>query len=500
MNILDAARDDNVFGRHFRGETWLPWFAFLAALFALPMSAEQLELYRRCTGRTSAPSKPFASAFLICGRRAGKSFVLACIAIFLACFKDWKRHLQVGETGTIMVVSADKRSARTIMRYCLGLLRAVPLLKKQIEAQTRDSITLRNNIVIEIFAASPSSTRGYTIVAALLDEVARLPDMESVRPDTEIIAAIRPGLATVPGSIMLCASSPARQSGALWDAFSQHYGRDDSDVLVWRAPTRVMNASVPQSLIDAALAEDASIGAAEWLAEFRQGVSSYLDDPTLAAAVDHDRPLELPPVRGQHFRCAIDASGGRDSHYTLALAHRKDGKFVVDVVRGYAPPFDPAVVTRELSELVKRFGCNGEVVGDNYAAEWLKTAWEREGLRYRLCKLTSASQVYLECVPLFTQGIVALPDHPRLLRELRTLERTVSPTGRDVVKRPRHGSDDYAASVCTALYECTKRFGFLDGDEWLDRPLAGQSRADPQAVRIWCEAIYVESGGRWWGY
>jgi hypothetical protein len=106
----------------------------------------------------------------------------------------------------------------------------------------------------------------------------------------------------------------------------------------------------------------------------------------------------------------------------------------------------------------------------------------------------------LECVPLFTQGIVALPDHPRLLRELRTLERTVSPTGRDVVKRPRHGSDDYAASVCTALYECTKRFGFLDGDEWLDRPLPEQSRADPQAVRIWCEAIYVESGGRWWGY
>jgi hypothetical protein len=494
VNIIEAAHDDQIFGRHFRGETWLPWFAFLCALFALPMSAEQLELYRRCTGRTSAPTKPFTSAYLICGRRAGKSFILACIAIFLACFRDWRPHLQVGETGTIMIVAADKKQARTIMRYCLGLLRATPLLKKQIAAHSADSITLKNGIVVEIFAASPSSTRGYTVVAALLDELARLPDMESVRSDTEVIAAIRPSLATVPGSMMLCASSPGRQSGALWTAFDQHYGRDDSNVLVWKAPTRTMNVNVPQSLVDAALAEDASIGAAEWLGEFRQGISSYLDDATLAAAVDHDRPLELPPVRGLHYRAFVDASGGRDSHYTLAIGHRKDGRFVIDVLRGYAPTasFDPAVATRELSETVKRYGCNGEVFGDNFAAEWVKAAWEREGLRYRLCKLTSASLVYLEVYPLFVQHIVALPDHPRLLRELRLLERVCSPTGRDQVKRPRHGSDDYAAAVGGCLYQCMQRFGFLDSDGWLDRPdrpdeeERGGGRA---AVNAWFEAI-----------
>jgi hypothetical protein len=39
--------------------TWAAWFAFLAALFALPMTAVQVELYRlhrsrRCKGRDNA--------------------------------------------------------------------------------------------------------------------------------------------------------------------------------------------------------------------------------------------------------------------------------------------------------------------------------------------------------------------------------------------------------------------------------------------------------------
>ena len=55
------------------------------------------------------------------------------------------------------------------MRYCLGLLKAVPMLKQLIESETRESITLRNRIVIEVHTASFRSTRGYTCVAALLD-------------------------------------------------------------------------------------------------------------------------------------------------------------------------------------------------------------------------------------------------------------------------------------------------------------------------------------------
>ena len=57
----------------------------------------------------------------------------------------------------------------------------------------------------------------------------------------------------------------------------------------------------------------------------------------------------------------------------------------------------------------------------------------------------------MEALPLFTRGLVELPDHPTLLRELRLLERTPTRTGRDQVTHPRGCNDDYANAVCGAL-------------------------------------------------
>ena len=210
MNILRALDDEKIFAPFFRGESWAAWRVFLAALFALPLSPAQLALYQRHTGRTAPPSQPSHEAWLVCGRRSGKSFVLATIAVFLAAFRDWRPHLQQGEVGTIMVVAADRRQARVIMRYCLGLLRSVPMLAQLIESETRESIGLRNRVVIEVHTASFRSTRGYALIAGLLDELAFWPGDDSAEPDYEVLSALRPGMATIPGSMLLCASSPTR--------------------------------------------------------------------------------------------------------------------------------------------------------------------------------------------------------------------------------------------------------------------------------------------------
>jgi hypothetical protein len=53
-----------------------------------------------------------------------------------------------------------------IMRYCTGLLKAVPMLAKLIEALTRETIELKNNIAIEIHTASFRTTRGYSIATS----------------------------------------------------------------------------------------------------------------------------------------------------------------------------------------------------------------------------------------------------------------------------------------------------------------------------------------------
>jgi hypothetical protein len=70
-------------------------------------------------------------------------------------------------------------------------------------------------------------------------------------------------MATIPNAMLLCASSPYARRGVLWDAFRRHFGQADSQVLVWKADTRTMNPTVPQSVVDEAIEADLASATAE---------------------------------------------------------------------------------------------------------------------------------------------------------------------------------------------------------------------------------------------
>jgi hypothetical protein len=106
-----------------------------------------------------------------------------------------------------------------------------------ISRETAEAIDLNNSVTIEILAASFRTVRGYTLIAALCDEIAFWRSDESANPDSEIISAIRPAMATIPGAMLLCASSPYARRGVLWSAYRKHFGKD-GPVLVWKADTR----------------------------------------------------------------------------------------------------------------------------------------------------------------------------------------------------------------------------------------------------------------------
>ena len=62
-------------------------------------------------------------------------------------------------------------------------------------------------------------------------------------------------------------------------------------------------------------------------------------------------------------------------------------------------------------------------------------------------------------LPLFTRGLARLPNHPKLLRELRLLERHTHRSGRDSVDHPRNGHDDHANSVAGVLRDMRDALG-----------------------------------------
>src|SRR5262245_18268281 len=155
MTLLEAMADKNLFAPRFKDPTtWAPWRAFVAALFALPMTAEQQLIFKECTGRKTPPTQPATEAWLICGRRAGKSFILALTAVFLAAFFDYRRSLSPGERGTVLIIATNSRQARVIFRYVSALLTHIPMLAQMIERETTDSFDLNNATTIEVHIAS----------------------------------------------------------------------------------------------------------------------------------------------------------------------------------------------------------------------------------------------------------------------------------------------------------------------------------------------------------
>jgi hypothetical protein len=175
-------------------------------------------------------------------------------------------------------------------------------------------------------------------------------------------------------------------------------------------------------VIAAQRAADPVAAPAEWDAIFRSDIASFLDDELIDAAIEHGRPLELPPQPNIAYRAFTDASGGVGADaYTFAATHKDADERILDLVRGTAGRFDPHEVTRQYAALCKEYRIR-EVVGDAYAAQWVAGTWRETGIDYRKSPLPK-SAIYLECIPLFARGLVRLPDHAKLLRELRLLER-----------------------------------------------------------------------------
>jgi hypothetical protein len=215
-------------------------------------------------------------------------------------------------------------------------------------------------------------------------------------------------------------------------------------------PSTTFNPTLDEREIAAARAADPVAASSEWFGAFREDIVSFLSDELIDAAVEHDRPLELSPRGGVRYQAFTDAAGGvgHDS-YTVCIAHKDGaGRVVIDVVCGTSGKFDPQAITWGYAELLKEYGVRA-VTGDNFAAQWVATAWQQCGVSYTRSERTK-SQIYLEVLPLFARDLLRLPDHPKLLRELRMLERHTHRSGRDSVDHPRNGRDDYANSACGA--------------------------------------------------
>ena len=205
------------------------------------------------------PTAGFSQALFLTGRRSGKKFGMAAvIAAFEAALTETREtRLAKGEKGVVAVVSPTKGQSKVVKDYIRGCL-------KPTRSRLRESTTPG---FLPSAKWRPHSNHGWRLshgasvsasaLASMMKIAAylRLSRKMKVPRCRKRIRAVEAGLPTTGGKF-IAISSPYARKGWCFSTHQKNFGNDRGRTLVWNAPSRVMNETLPQSVVDEALAED----------------------------------------------------------------------------------------------------------------------------------------------------------------------------------------------------------------------------------------------------
>ena len=495
ISLRQALADPALLGGVLEGESWKPWRTLLLAAMGEELTEDERPVFKKFTGREREPGRRVEEFVGVKGRRAGGSYAGGKVVIPYLAGLCQHPSLVRGERGVLLCVAADQRQADVILDYADASFRASPVLSQLIEGRTQRELRLNNGIDIEVRAADYRRLRGLTFIAVIADEVAFWSSDFSANPDDEILNAVRPGLATTGGPLFMI-SSPYARRGELWRVFQRHYGAaGDPQIMVAKGSSREFNATLLQSVVDRAYERDPAAASAEYGAEFRRDIESFVAIEAVTACVSRG-VYERAPQRGVVYSAFVDPSGGSADAMTLAIGHRDHARqvVVIDALREVAPPFSPEKAVEQFASLLRTYNCF-KVVGDRFAGDWPVEVFGKFGVQYEQ-SAAPKSDLYRDLLASLNSQRVDLLDHPKIISELCALERRTSRGGRDSIDHPPGGYDDVANVIAGVAAALTSDPG-TDYLEFCNR-FNGSTEADRDGVEAWRrlrDFAYVSTGG-----
>jgi hypothetical protein len=450
ITMRRALRDKKLLGTILDGESWESWRVLLIALMGETLTDEERPVFTRLTGRKREPLARIEEFWGIVGRRGGKSRSAAVLAIFQACFVDHSKVIVVGERPIVLCLAENTKQAGVVFNYVAGIVEATPMLAELVTGKTQDTLSLSTGVDIEVRAASFRGLRGVTTVAVIADECAfwQSDDSGSANPDTAILDAVRPSLATTGGPLIVI-SSPYARRGAVFDTWARHYG-DNGDplILVAQGASRDFNPSLQQKVVDRAIERDPAAASAEYLGQFRSDLEAFVKIEAVEACVERGT-FERAPVSGVKYFGFVDPSGGSADSMTMAIAHRHGDRAVLDAIREVKPPFSPESTVADFATLLKTYRVE-RVNGDRYAGEWPREVFRHHGIEY-VPAAKPKSEIYGGSLPLINSGRADLLDDKRLISQLCGLERRSGRSGKDSIDHAPGAHDDRINAAAGAL-------------------------------------------------
>ncbi len=476
MNILQAIHDPNLFRGYVTGDgdlgSWQNWLTFLRVLYGLPTAEAEQDIIQQSTGRTTFPPGGYSECLLLTGRRSGKSKVIALVGAAEAVLSGREKKVSAGEIPMVAILSPTKNQSRIIHSYLRGVFDSTAILQNEVVEEGRESFKLRNGVELAIIAGDPRKIRGFTLIAAIVDEVAMFGFSEEAKVnDVELVRAIRPALAST-GGPLLCVGTPYAARGYSYQTWKRCFGNDEATTLVWNAFSRDMNPTLSQTIIQNAIDEDPIAANVEYCTSpglFREDVDDFVSRAVVESLVVRGR-LELPPLSNVRYAAFADVSGGRHDDAALAIGHKEGRVIILDCLERYKSPHNPYEIVGRMCDTIRRYGCLNRCTGDAYAAEWSVMAFKNQGIRYDRATLSDwktgvsavrrvakpKSELYASLLPRLHSGEVELLDNEIMISQLASLQRRTRSGGRDSIDHPPGQHDDLAnvvAGVCDVATE-----------------------------------------------
>jgi len=434
----------------------------LRCLYGLPLSMEQVELYRKLTTNEDVfePDIEKTEADLDIGARGGKSFMVSIIALFESIVKGdhWRQYLRKDETGyAIITATRQKQCEDIIQASCTNLLKNSPL-DYYIEDDLTAELKLTNGLTIASMPCNSTAARGLPIFLLIFDEIAWY-RVEGVRADYKIFNALNPRRAQFPGAKCLKITTPAGKQGLFWEEFDEGFkvpGR-----LTIKGNTRLVNPLIPQEFIDKEYKRDPDNARREFGANFAETVEGFF-----ASCLDKLKECfqelneDVPPQRDYSYFGAIDQSGlsGRD-RFAFAIAHQElrgkfTGKIVEDVLRTWDTK-DSGLILEEIKQLCVVYKIHSVSI-DRYASGWVTAALEKKGLEVTIREKLPV--IYTNFKTLVISSRLVLPDYPNLRKGLQQTQAFYSKSNSLSIghERTSAGHGDSADASVSAIFDASK--------------------------------------------
>lgn len=427
----------------------------LRGIYGLPLpTQDHRDVWHLCTGgRPYRDGHQYPEVTVIAGARSGKDSRIEAPALgWEGVFGRHEQRLGRGERGVIPLVSQDARANAVARGYLFSYLQDAPLLRALVSEVKQNELQLSTRIGYACFPNTAPSLRAWSMPAGGMNEVGVWSLDGAADSDVEIQAAIRRGMVGFDRTLLLKCSTPYMRGGLLHDDFERGFGHDDPDLLVWRAPSALMNPTLSGDRLSREQRMDPLRYRREYEAEWVDDISTYVLPSWIDAAVVRGRH-ELPARPGVRYRATTDPTGGGEDEWALLIFHVDENGCLVEDARraegrrGASAP-DLEGLVRDYAELLRRYRCD-RVCGDRYAGSWPRQAFARHGITYEDAPC-DRSTAYGELQPLLAQGRVSVLDDAVLVRQLKTLERRARPGGRDIIDHPRGRHDDRANVLALA--------------------------------------------------